>query len=271
MTEIRHGSAPFSHPHMKEGNTSEHLVEKKSIEDPRVAQLLEFGKRIRPRELFPVLIDEAASIIEENPFAFALAAVLDRGTKSEIIWTVPYYLQKRMGTLDPGFLVNMPTEDLESIFRSLPAKPRYITDAPRTVKELSRIVVREHSGDVSEIWRNRTASYVKATFQRIYGVGPGIASMIVLLLEKCFRIYFTDVDHRNMNVKPDVHIVRVFRRLGFISEATETEALRAARRLNPEYPGALDAPTWVIGKRWCAFLPQCQKCPLSNVCPKIVD
>lgn len=240
------------------------------IKDPRVTLLLEFGKVIRPRELFPVLCEEAALLIEENSFAFALAAVLDRGTKSEIIWTIPYYLQKRIGELSPYSFVNKSAEDLERIFRSLPAKPRYITDAPRTVKKLSEIIIREYDGDVSKIWRNKTSRYVKATFQRIYGVGPGIASMIVLLLERCFGVHFTDIDHGTMDVKPDVHIVRVFHRLGFISEPKEAEALKAARRLNPEYPGALDPPTWIIGKKWCTpTQPKCHSCPLNTVCPKI--
>jgi len=242
------------------------------LRDPRVASLLEFGKKIRPRELFPVLRDDAAILIENNPFAFALAAVLDRGTKSEIIWTIPYYLKEHIGNLDPHSLKNIPAEELEKIFRSLPVKPRYITDAPRTVKELSKIVTREYKGDVSKIWKDKTSNHVKATFQRIYGVGPGIASMIVLLLERCFGVRFTDVDHKNMDVKPDVHIVRVFQRLGFISEPDETEALMAARRLNPEYPGALDPPTWVIGKKYCTpGSPKCHACPLKMACPKNIN
>jgi len=237
--------------------------------DPRVKTLFQFSTRIHPRELFPVLEEGAASVIEENPFAFALAAVLDRGTKSEIIWTIPYYLQKKIGSLTPQFFVEKSIEELETIFRSLPYKPRYITDAPRTVKELSQMVIREYNGDVKRIWQDKTSTYVKATFQRLYGVGPGIASMIVLLLEKCFKIHFTDLDHRTMDVKPDVHIVRVFHRLGFISVSHETAALKAARNLNPEYPGALDAPAWVIGKKWCtSFAPQCPACPLDSFCPK---
>lgn len=237
--------------------------------DSRVSALLEFGTRIQPRELFPVLQEGAASVIEENPFAFALAAVLDRGTKSEIIWTIPYYLQKKIGNLVPQFFVDRPVEELEVIFRRLPFRPRYITDAPRTVKELSQIVTREYDGDVTRIWKGKTSSYVKATFQRIYGVGPGIASMIVLLLEKCFKIHFTDIDHRTMDVKPDVHVVRVFQRLSFISAPSAAEALKAARKLNTEYPGELDGPVWIIGKKWCTpFVPQCSACPLDAVCPK---
>jgi hypothetical protein len=76
--------------------------------DPRVKLLLEFGATIRPQELFPVRHEGAASLIEENPFAFALAAVLDRGTKADIIWTVPYYLQAKIGELTPRFFASKP-------------------------------------------------------------------------------------------------------------------------------------------------------------------
>jgi endonuclease-3 len=226
--------------------------------DARVVALLDFSSKIQPRELFAVTREGAAAVVEENPFAFALAAVLDRGTKSEIIWTIPYDLQMKIGTLNPQFFVDKSTEELETLFRSLPNKPRYITDAPRTVKELSQTVLREYGGNAAKIWQNHTSTYVKSVFRRIYGVGPGIASMIVLLLEKCFKIHFTDLDHKTMDVKPDVHVVRVFQRMGFISISDSAEALEAARRLNPEYPGALDAPAWTIGKKWCSpFEPQC--------------
>ena len=237
--------------------------------DARVLALLNFSTKIQPRELFAVTKEGAATLVEEDPFAFALAAVLDRGTKSEIIWTIPYDLKMKIGTLTPQFFAGKSFEELESLFRSLPNKPRYITDAPKTVKGLAQIVLNEYDGDARKIWQNHTSTYVKSVFRRIYGVGPGIASMIVLLLEKCFKINFTDLDHKNMDVKPDVHVVRVFQRLGFISTGDSTEALRAARKFNPEYPGALDAPTWIIGKKWCTpFGPQCTACVMGAVCPK---
>jgi endonuclease III len=237
--------------------------------DARVLALLNFSIKIQPRELFAVTREGAAALVEKNPFAFALAAVLDRGTKSEIIWTIPYDLKMKIGTLTPQFFAGKSFEELESLFRSLQNKPRYITDAPRTAKGLAQIVLNEYDGDTRKIWQNHTSTYVKSVFRRIYGVGPGIASMIVLLLEKCFKMNFTDLDHKNMDVKPDVHVVRVFQRLGFISIADATEALRAARKFNPEYPGALDAPAWIIGKKWCTpFGPQCTACVMGAVCPK---
>jgi|TARA_B100000315_G_C14309820_1_gene465821 endonuclease III len=138
------------------------------------------------------------------------------------------------------------------------------------VKELSQIIISEFQGDTKKIWTDHSSNYVKSVFSRIHGVGPGIASMIVLLLEKCFRIHFNDLDHRSMDVKPDVHVVRVFHRLGFIDLLDSEEALKAARKLCPDYPGSLDAPTWIIGKKWCSqFSPQCYACIMETICPKM--
>jgi len=251
------------------------LAEANEIEankDQRVRKLLEFGERIRLQELVPVLEEEAAELTKEDPFAFAFAGVLDRGTKAEVIWTIPYYIKKQIGNLSPHFFANASLEEIEGIFEKLPVKPRYVNDAPRTVKELSRMIVNEFNGEAQKLWENKSSKFVRATLERIYGVGPGIASMMVLLLEKWFGVHFNDVDHRNMDVKPDTHIVRVFYRLGLISELDSDSAVKAARRLNPDYPGALDSPAWIMGRKWCtAFSPQCQKCPLNEVCPKNIE
>ena len=91
----------------------------------RVEKLLEFAKTVNAEELVPVLEKEAAELIND-PFAFALAGVLDRGTKAELIWTIPYYIKKQLGELNPYFFVNASIEDLEELFQKLPKKPRYI-------------------------------------------------------------------------------------------------------------------------------------------------
>lgn len=244
------------------------LIEPTADLTVRVERLLEFAKEVTTEELVPVLVKDAAKTIT-YPFAFALAGVLDRGTKAEVIWTIPYYLKKQLGALDPNFFANASIKEIDELFRKLPRKPRYLNDAPQTVKQLAAIIVNEYDGQAQKLWENRTAKEIKATFERIHGVGPGIASMIILLLERWFKVNFDDIDHTKMDVKPDVHIIRVFQRLGFISELTSNAALEAARKLNPEFPGALDAPAWYIGRNWCnSYNPRCDQCPVTNVCPK---
>lgn len=231
--------------------------------------LLDFGDSIKPEDSFPTIIPEAKGFALKNPFAFALAICLDRQTKADIIWTIPYDLHEILGHLDPLKIIELPEQELVNIFSFLPRKPRFINDAPRTVKELSEIVVHYFDSDASNIWVGKSAFEVKNTFQRIYGVGPGIANMAVLLIEKAYKIEFSDLDKENMDIKADVHTIRVLYRLGISKELSEKATNEAARKMNPKYPGQLDTPLWIIGRSWCfARKPDCFHCPVEPVCQK---
>ncbi|MFH2102153.1 MAG: hypothetical protein ABIJ39_02195 [Chloroflexota bacterium] len=231
--------------------------------------LLEYGKTVSAEVLFPTVIPEAAGILTSNPYAFCIAICLDRGTKVEIIWTIPYDIQKKLGHLDPHRIYTMTLGQLEALFDGLPRRPRYVNDAPKTIRDLTRIVVEDCDGDASLIWKGKKASQVHRTFDSIHGVGPGIASMAVLLIEMAFPVRFED--RENMDIKPDVHTVRVLYRLGVSAAQTEAAALDASRRMNPEYPGKVDGALWEIGRRWCRPTdPDCPGCPAQNVCGKVL-
>jgi endonuclease III len=164
----------------------------------------------------------------------------------------------------------MNQDEMGALFDSLPRRPRYVDAAPRTVQELTAHVVGRFEGDAGRMWRGKKAAEVQRNFQSIYGVGPGIASMAVLLIEKAYGIRFSDLDRRNMNIKPDVHTMRVLYRLGLSGQESEGEAVATARRLHPAYPGELDAPLWVIGRRWCHYsYPKCHECRMRGICPKV--
>jgi len=234
--------------------------------------LLDCGQSFDSAELFPTALPEAAPLVVSDPYAFAIATCLDRGTKADIIWTIPYDIQQFLGQMDPNRIYQMSLEELADMFARLPRRPRYVNDAPRTIKELTRIVVEECGGDASKIWKDKRASEVKRTFLSIHGVGPGIASMAVLLIEAAFSIRFDDIERRNMDIKPDVHTIRVLYRLGVSQARTEQAAVEAARRLNPDYPGAVDGPLWNIGRTWChATTPNCFECCVESICAKRID
>jgi len=234
--------------------------------------ILRVGRSIPSKELFPTVIPEAANLISSNPYAFTIGVCLDRGTKAEIIWTIPYDIKNDLGDLDPNRIYQFSLSELDDLFNRLPRHPRYINDAPRTLQELSRIVVEECDGNASNIWNGKRAAEVNRTFQSIHGVGPGIANMGVLLIEAAFDIRFDDLDRKRMDIKPDVHTKRVLYRLGVSAAETEEAALDAARILNPKYPGELDGGLWWIGRNWCfASNPDCHNCPMHNSCSFRLD
>lgn len=250
-------------------SNNENIHHIQSDSEAILERLLKFNSTIKPAALVPALCEPAAQLIANDPFAFALAAVIDRGAKAEIIWTIPYYLKNAIGSLDPRFFSKKTAKEIETILYKLPHKPRYIRDASRTIQELSIMVLQKYNGDTSKIWKTRNPAEIKAAFLSLHGVGPGITSMILLLLERFYGFHFNELNHKAMDLKPDVHIVRVMSRLGLISQWSPDDAIKAARKLNPDFPGDIDASLWIIGRNWCfPTKPLCSECPVNGVCPE---
>ena len=238
-----------------------------------VKRLLDLWEQIPSDEretlLIPGLEPEARELVRTNPIAFLLAASLDRGTKAEIIWTLPYLLRQALGHLDPCIIAQMSAAEIRALLEQLPKKPRYINAASRTIMSLARMVCDEFHGDATRLWDGRTASETMKKFREIYGVGGGIAAMLVILLDQLGLARFSDP--HNIPVKPDSHVIRVMGRLGLIPlGSTEQHAVAKARALKPDYPGALDSPLWYIGRRFChPITPACAECPLNDLCPRV--
>ena len=202
-----------------------------------------------------------------NPFAFLIGAAFDRGMDWKQAWEIPYQIKLR-GKLDPSILASMTEEELSLLLESLPRKPRYgIRIGAKTIKDAASLVHDQFGGDAAEIWRDALPAEVKKRLQSIHGVGQGIASMAVRMLHDKWGM-FTGQEHQ-IDIKADVHVIRVFQRTGLTYSKAEEEAISAARLLNPKFPGELDWPAWKIGKNWCfPTKPQCNSCPLTAVCGK---
>ena len=79
-------------------------------------------------------------------------------------------------------------------------------------------------------------------------------------------------DKRGIDISYDIHIRRVFLRTGLVEKDDMNLMIKTARKLNPEYPGALDNPCWIIGREYChPKNPKCDKCPILKVCPKLLN
>jgi len=127
----------------------------------------------------------------------------------------------------------------------------------------------DYRDDASNIWKgNPGSATVVRRFLEFKGVGIKIATMAANALARHFKIPMKD--YINIDISPDVHVKRVFKRLGFISkDASNDELIYCARELNPMYPGIFDLPCWEIGRYWCRpHKPICEKCYLSRHCNK---
>ncbi len=232
---------------------------------PAVERLKAYGRTLTGvgwNELDP----ETRRLIRKNPFAFLIAVAFDRGVPFQNAWRIPTEIH-RHGLLDPRLLASKSEAELVGLLDSLAVRPRYgARQGARTLSDAARLV-RERFGGDAGLWRDRSPAEVEKTLQEVHGVGAGIASMATRILGDDFGRFRGQ--ESQIDVKPDVHVVRVFRRLGIINGASANEAVREARRLNPEFPGQLDRPAWWIGRRWChQTKPDCAQCPLTGNCAK---
>ncbi len=232
-----------------------------------VTELLKTYGLKRGNEDWSHLDPRTADLIRSNPFAFLVAIAFDRGMSWRKAWQIPAEIDRK-GLLDPELLASMAHDQLVSLLDELPVRPRYGSQqGARTLSDAANLVYGLFGGNASAIWERASPAEVEKTLQEIHGIGSGIAAMATRILHDdfgCFR-----GQERQIDVKPGVHVLRVFRRTGLTESESGDQTIRAARRLSPEFPGALDWPAWRIGQLWChAREPQCDACPLTSVCPR---
>ena len=74
-------------------------------------------------------------------------------------------------------------------------------------------------------------------------------------------------DKQYIDIAYDVHIRRIFLRMGLVDNDNQNNILEAARKINPGFPGELTTPFWSIGRNFChATNPECIRCPFNNCC-----
>ncbi len=232
-------------------------------------ELLKFGTTLPKNGTFTGNL-EADRFLRADPFAFLMAASIDRGARAESVWVLPWQLHKKLDEFSPEKLRRMTHIQLEGILRQLPKKPRFPNQAARTIVSLANLVSQVFQGDARRVWDGNPVLQVLDYLQRIYGVGPGIAHMTIRILIDEEQYQPSPDDLRLIDIKPDVHVVRVFYRSGLITRSNGQLSIEAARKLHPEFPGKLDWSAWEIGRKHCHESgPNCPTCPLDNACAKI--
>lgn len=207
--------------------------------------------------------------LSNNPHAFVLACVMDRQIKAEKAWQIPHEISLRLGGFSMRKLAALSVSDIRKAM-SKPAKlhrfPDKMADCFHSaVQRIARI----YGGDASRIWRNKPSSAeVVYRFLEFDGVGPKIATMAANILARDFKIEFSD--YVSIDLSIDVHVRRVFKRLGLCPpDATDDQLIYKARALSPDFPGIIDFTCWELGREFCrAKQPLCRDCFMNSACPK---
>ena len=236
------------------------LIEKGNELFKQPYKFIEFTKNKEP--------DKLLNNLKDFPHAFFLACVMDRQIKAERAWLIPYGISEEIESFEFSTLLRVNQEDMIEIF-----KRKSLHRFNKVMGENFYLAIQKihnnYQDDVSNIWKGnpRSATIVRR-FLEFDGVGIKIATMAANTLARDFKIPMED--YINIDISPDVHVKRVFKRLGFISkDASNDELIYCTRELNPMYPGIFDLSCWEIGRYWCRpNKPTCEKCYLNDYCIK---
>ncbi len=212
--------------------------------------------------------DKLLNDIEENPHIFILGCVMDRQISAERAWLIPFLISKEIGSYKFKDFLKIDKEKIRKIFLEKKFH-RFNETMAKNFYLVIQKIHKDYNDDASGIWKDRpkSATVVKRLLE-FEGVGIKIATMITNILAREFKIPMAD--YFCIDISPDVHIKRVFRRIGFVNDnASIDEILYSAKELNPEYPGIFDISCWNIGRNWChPRNPECEKCYLNKYCEK---
>lgn len=218
--------------------------------------------------------DKANSILNDlkkYPHAYVLACLMDRQIKAERAWAIPYSIYKELNSFLLEDLSKVGLLELKRIFNM--NKLHRFNDTMASVFHAAILQINnKYEGNAANIWSNNpSSSAVVYRFLEFKGSGIKISTMAANILARQFRIPFSD--YYSIDISPDVHIIRVMKRMGFVtSDANNDMVIYKARELNPDFPGIIDFSCWEIGRKWCRpKLPNCSDCIVTSECRKVVS
>ncbi len=215
--------------------------------------------------------DTLLNDLEGTPHAFTLACVMDRQIKAELAWLIPYRISEKLGNFEFHTLAALSLQEVEHIMTVPEPLHRFPSEMAKNFYLAVQTIAEKYDGNASNIWSGKPSSAeVVYRFLEFRGVGQKIATMAANILARNFKIELSD--YYSIDISVDVHVRRVFYRLGLIpTDASNEQVIFRARALSPEFPGLLDLPVWEIGRTWCkSSEPNCSECYMQQVCPKVL-
>lgn len=212
--------------------------------------------------------DRMLNDLGRYPHAFVIACIMTRQMRAERCWMVPYALKRRAGTFRMQRLRRLTDAEVLKAFTKPAPLHRYTAEMARNFQFAIQLIATKYRGDASRIWADEPSSAeLVYRFLEFRGVGPKIATMAANILARQFKVSLRD--YYSIDVSADVHVKRVFERLGLVGpNADVNQVIFRARSLSPKFPGLLDFPAWEIGREWCRpKRPRCHECYMRSLCP----
>jgi endonuclease III len=213
-------------------------------------------------------VDALLNDLAYHPHAFVLACVMDRQIKAERAWMIPYRISEKIGGFSMDALSALSRADVNRLMSEPEPLHRFVDTMAGNFHSAVQRIRSNYAGEAARMWAGRPSSAeVVYRFLEFEGVGPKIGSMAANILAREFKIPFAD--YFSIDISADVHVRRVFGRLGLCAtDATVEQVIYKAKALHPEFPGMMDLPSWEIGRNWCKSRgPECAGCYMKDLCP----
>ncbi len=210
--------------------------------------------------------------LKNHPHAFVLACIMDVQISAERAWQIPSKIKngvenlKGIGSFDLNKLLKSKKE-IRNLFVKGNLHRHKNKMAERFIRGIERID-KVYKGRADRIWQgNKPSGDIVCSFLEFDGVGIKVATMAANILVRVFKIPVSD--KMAIDISPDVHIQRIFKRTGLINKVNKEIVMYKARSLHPKYPGEIDPELWEIGRKFCRpSNPKCEICPLDALCEK---
>jgi endonuclease III len=220
-----------------------------------------------------IIAKKSEKLLKINPFAFIVGCHFDRGRRTWQAWRAPYLIAQSedvgIKNMKPIFFVRMRESKLARILKENDLGSRLLSHerAANYLKLLALHIHNKYGGQTKKIWEK--AKNFKDLIKRIDdlpGFGVGLTNMTVKILIELGmipQIPKTNNAKKDLQVKADIHVQRVFYRTGLAKLENEKAAMAAAKRHMPSFPMSLDNGGYQVGMYYCYKSdPSCNECPL---------
>jgi len=212
--------------------------------------------------------DKLINELDATPIAFVFGCVLDRQIPAKKAWRIPFTIREKIGSLDVGTLSALDEKAWIDVMMKPEPLHRFSADMAVCLYQATQTIRKKYNGDATAIWNDRPSSArLIRRFLEFKGVGQKISTMAANILARDFKIPMSD--YYSIDISVDVHIKRLFKRMGFVESADNEIVVYAAREMYPSYPGIFDSILWDLGREYCRpENPACDRCPFGSLCPK---
>jgi DNA-directed RNA polymerase subunit beta len=191
--------------------------------------------------------NDAEKLLKSNPLALVIwVFCMQHNVKAKISPTVPLKMKNKFGKLEVD---DIASKSIEEIADFVKIGQFNANNLAKGIKQFCERIKDKYEGDVRRFWTNRKSVEVIEEFGKFPGVGPKIAPLLAIMLQRHYEVKFPDPEE--INIAADIQVAKALTVLGLLDDPENKNKVRdIVRQLNPQYPGKLDAPLWQLGRKY---------------------